>query len=445
MKSMHGQSYRHAGFRTALQLARFAVALLMALVAAAERAAAVAPDPEARSPMSSDGALLRLQAQVPAGRLLRIDEGFVTDVAFSPDGATVAAGYGLGPERGGGVMLWNVAARTRVVKKGFPVAEGTITSLAFSPDAKNLAAAYGYSHHHYSETGVIVWDLASRERLLLARLPAKEGWIRSVALSPDGKTLAAGFNLGRRVGAGVVFWDLASRQVTGEKSLPPSEGLLTQVAFSPSGRLLAVGIARAGDPHDGAVALFELAARGRFMQASLRVPEGEVNSVAFCPYGERLAAAYGKRNGGVVLWNLTTRERLMKGLLPVGKGVADRVAFSSDGKTLAAAHAGESVIDVVHWDVAEGRRLAQQTLPVPFGLLHSPAFSPDCMTVAMAYRYELGLQRGGGVLLWDVSSIAPAVAASRGLQPGRRGSFAIPGYWEPVDRGATRSFDTQDQ
>ena len=114
------------------------------------------------------------QVQIPAEKLLRFDEGFVTEVAFSPDAGTLAAGYGFGPERGGGVMLWDVATRMRVVDKGLPVTEGFVTSVVFSPDGRNLAAAYCYQHHHYSETGAVVWDLAAAAKIFEARLPSNE-------------------------------------------------------------------------------------------------------------------------------------------------------------------------------------------------------------------------------------------------------------------------------
>ena len=68
-------------------------------------------------------------------------EGAVASVAFSPDGKTLAAGYGVGG--GGGVVLWDVAARKRLVDEPLPVKEGAVWSVAFSPDGKTLAAGYG--------------------------------------------------------------------------------------------------------------------------------------------------------------------------------------------------------------------------------------------------------------------------------------------------------------
>ena len=92
-------------------------------------------------------------------------------VAFSPDGKTLAAGYSLGPSTGGGVLLWDVAGRKRVVEKSLPVTEGSVTSLAFSPDGKTLAAGYGYAHRLYTDGGVVLWDVAGRKRVIQASLP----------------------------------------------------------------------------------------------------------------------------------------------------------------------------------------------------------------------------------------------------------------------------------
>jgi hypothetical protein len=39
---------------------------------------------------------------------------------------------------------------------------------------------------------VVLWDVAARRRLSDAPLAVKEGYVRSVAFSPDGKALAAG-------------------------------------------------------------------------------------------------------------------------------------------------------------------------------------------------------------------------------------------------------------
>ncbi len=60
-----------------------------------------------------------LQQRPGLTSFLHVNEGGVKSVAFSPDGKTIAAGC-----YGGGVVLWDVAARKRLVDEPLPVKEG---------------------------------------------------------------------------------------------------------------------------------------------------------------------------------------------------------------------------------------------------------------------------------------------------------------------------------
>ena len=73
---------------------------------------------------------------------MHIHEGNVSTVAFSPDGKTIAAGYNLAAA--GGVVLWDAASRKRLVDEPLLVNEGRVQTVAFSPDGNIIAA--GYSH-----------------------------------------------------------------------------------------------------------------------------------------------------------------------------------------------------------------------------------------------------------------------------------------------------------
>jgi hypothetical protein len=87
---------------------------------------------------------------------LHADEGGVTSVSFSPDGKTLAAGYGLdGVGDVGGVVLWEVGGRVRLQDKPLEVAEGDVQSVAFSPDGKTLAAGYA----RVGGGGVVLWEV----------------------------------------------------------------------------------------------------------------------------------------------------------------------------------------------------------------------------------------------------------------------------------------------
>ena len=332
---------------------------------------------------------------------LPVKEGYVKSITFSPDGKFLAATYSLGS--GVGVALCDVAARRRLTEDVLPVKDGQVVSVAFSPDGKILAAGY---HHETPSSrgvdGVVLWDTVARRRLAQDPLPVKEGAVRSVAFSPDGKTLAAGYGVGD--GGGVVLWDVAARSRLTDEPLPVKEGQVFSVAFSPDGRTLA-GEYRVDFGVD--VVLWDVAARQRLTADPLSVREVYVGSTTFSPGGRTLAAGFSTRGlsgeGGVVLWDAAASWRLAEDRLPVKEGRVESVAFSPDGKTLAAGYHRESpysrgVGGVVLWDTATRRRLAEDPLPVGEGSVRSVAFSPDGKTLAVGFR----VGNGGGVVLWDV-------------------------------------------
>ena len=86
--------------------------------------------------------------------------------------------------------------------------EGGVQSVAFSPDGRTVAAGFfgGITG------GVVLWDVAGQERVMQRPLAVKEGDVLSVTFSPDGETVAAGFGLGSLGGGGgsggVVLWDV---------------------------------------------------------------------------------------------------------------------------------------------------------------------------------------------------------------------------------------------
>src|SRR5207249_320581 len=150
-------------------------------------------------------------------------------------------------------------------------------SVAFSPDGKTLAA--GYSVVGGVIGGVVLWDVSGRRRLAEDPLPVKGGDVESVAFSPGGKTFAAGYGIDGG-GGGVVLWDVSERRCLAEEPLPVKEGYVGSVAFSPDGKTLAA----------------------------------EYNV-----FPKTLAAGYSVVGvvSGVVLWDVATRRRMEKDPLPV--------------------------------------------------------------------------------------------------------------------------------
>jgi WD40 repeat protein len=235
---------------------------------------------------------------------LPVKGGDVESVAFNPDGKTLAAGYRVVGVIGvGGVVLWEVATRKRLPDGLLPVKEGDVHSVAFSPDGTTLASGYDLD----AGGGVVLWEVATRKRHMEGPLHVKEGDVRSVAFSPDGKTLAAGYGdifrfRGGPVG-GVVLWEVATGKRHLEDPFSVKEGYVRSVAFSPDGETLAAGYVNIG--FRGGMVLWEVATRKRLLEDPLPV---KVNSVAFSPDGTTLAAGYGvSGNGVVVQWDVALK------------------------------------------------------------------------------------------------------------------------------------------
>jgi WD40 repeat protein len=269
---------------------------------------------------------------------LRGHEAPVSSVAFSPDGRWLASG-----SVDHKVWLWNISNAdletpgTVVVLGGH---EAPVSSVAFSPDGRWLASGSGGDSG--ASGSVRLWKTST---VLDARMDASgatperlnnnEGWVGSVAFSPDGRWLASGDGDLSRTSGTVRLWDLDAPE-TEPMLLRGHEAPVSSVAFSPGGRWLASG------SDDRTVWLWNIS------NIELGAPEvaqvfsgyeGWVWSVAFSPDSRWLVSISGDYSGSssrVLLWDLHA-SRVAPVVLSSHGAWVSSVAFSPDGRWLASA------------------------------------------------------------------------------------------------------------
>ena len=290
--------------------------------------------------------------------------GGVDSVAFSPDGKTLATGGGDST-----VKLWDVSTRKEryAVKSKSENQPDTVHCVAWSPDGKTLFSAS-------DDRTIKLWDTASGKEA--SSLKGHTFPIVSVAISPDGKTLASGAIFEKTVR----LWDVPTgKEKEGLKHVFP----VRYFAWSPDGKTLA-------SASMGTVTFWDVAkGTEKFVHKPPRdSPTRDSDAVVWSPDGKTLAVL-SSNWGTVQFWDGETGKEKHG----VGGDHRDNLrcmAFSRDSKRLAVG--GSKVIWL--WNLETDEEPTKLFGPGPY--VRSVAFSPDGKILASG-----GV--GDSVLLWDVS------------------------------------------
>jgi len=119
-------------------------------------------------------------------RATPVKEGRVGSVAFSPDGKTIAAGFS-GDRGMGGVVLWDLAARTRLGRRATPRERGPCWKRGLQPRRQDHRGRI----RKRSRRGVVLWTWPLALDWVHEPLPVKVGELSSVAFSRMARTIAA--------------------------------------------------------------------------------------------------------------------------------------------------------------------------------------------------------------------------------------------------------------
>jgi WD40 repeat protein/serine/threonine protein kinase len=286
--------------------------------------------------------------------------------------------HGCDPKRRG--WEWHFVERLcNSERRVLDLGNTSVNALAYSPDGTWVVAGSGsqvFGGGSRAEPTVELWDVNSGKRR--KALPGAKGTVIDVAVSPDGKKVAAGCSAGL-----VLVWDVA----TGQRAWSRSETGLDSmgVAFSPDGKSLAVGYGAYSDNLIGRVKVWD-ATSGKELKA-FAGPRGGVNELAFHPDGKRLAVAGSEV---VELWDVENVRRLHE--LKGHKKWVYCTAYSPDGKWLATGA----------WDGTVNLRDSETgalalTIFAHDGFVRSLAFSPDSRNLATTSEDR-------SVRLWEIPS-----------------------------------------
>ncbi|MGH2521863.1 MAG: hypothetical protein ACRDH2_05090, partial [Anaerolineales bacterium] len=278
-------------------------------------------------------ALYEVATQSSFGKDVAGEAGRVESLAFGEGEALRVAGSARGS-----LTLWNLQdGQLEVIRR----LGSQVSSVALSPDGKTVAVG--------DEQGVIgLYDLITGD--LLRQWFGPSSPVLSIVFSPDGRTMASGLcgklNTSENLCTEniILLWD-AALSGTPRDQLPTNHtDLIRSLAFSPDGKLLASG------SQDKTIRLWDLAVRKAAGLPLLGHSDG-VTSLAFGPLsanGQTTTLASGSRDSTLILWDVATRQHIGDPFVPSTRGLTG-LAFSLEGDRLIS---GSEEGVITEWDVS---------------------------------------------------------------------------------------------
>ncbi|MBW4421721.1 MAG: PD40 domain-containing protein [Myxacorys californica WJT36-NPBG1] len=287
---------------------------------------------------------------------------YVTAIAYSPDGKTLAASSGAGE-----VVLYHGVGTLQVMSLQKVIGR-SVDCLAFSQDGQFLAAG-GQNEQ------VNIWRMHSEVPELIATLGNSAAWVDRLAWSPTQNLLA--FSLGKYV----QVWDAGSVNIAATLNFDTSSAL--DITWHPDGKRLSVSgyqgvkIWTADDWNDDPYLL--------------TIPSASV-AIAWSPDGKYIASGNLDRTITVLKWE-NPHPWVMRGFPGKIRQLNWSNVFTKAGAPLLAS---SSVEGIVIWEKQEDETLGWEgrVLAGHEATIQSIQFQPDSFLLASA-------SADGSVCLWQ--------------------------------------------
>lgn len=261
--------------------------------------------------------------------------------------------------------------------------EKEVLSVALSPDGQTLASVHNQGTP--GPTGTLIartiylWDVRSGTKMGAIESDLDMGF---VVFSPDGKTLASTHALNIPDGR-LSLWDVAEQTRIGMIQSPSN---ISEFVFSPDGNLIATSGRR-----DDLVRIWDVQTQSQVGE----LPKGEgINerSLIFSPNGSLLLVGGRDDDSAIRIWEIASLSQADE-LIGLSDTTTD-LSFSPDGRLLAAISHTNGIKSVYLWDF-ESRELvgALGSHQSPIGPM---AFSPDGKFLAYIVYWDTNIH------LWDV-------------------------------------------
>lgn len=312
---------------------------------------------------------------------------------FSPDGEYLVIGYFGYDAFNSTIKLWRTS--TGMLLRTFIVHSAQMSSVALSPDGQTIA--YGtrsLTSNTYKNDGEIgllrVSDFKVLKKISVGRT------VSSVAFGPDGKYIASAtrisedrFNIEMRS-----VTDGALIQTIENKTEP--QGCIYRIVFSPDGKYIASGDEASG--YTGTIKLWRVS-DGSLVRVVGKFNTEIKNEIAFSPDGKLIAGGVAEIN----LWQVSDGLLLRSFAGDIGPGNSQNavkeiksISFSPDGQFILSGSNHRYSARI--WRVSDGA-LVKSLLPEK--IITKVAFSPNGKYIAVS-----GLGKDGGVGIIQVSDYA---------------------------------------